>query len=60
MRSTRCSPDAAAKGLAVDPTARAWSEHLGFQPFGADAPDPVDLNLLTADIATTLELQPPA
>lgn len=45
---------------ALNPTARAWWEHLGFQAFHADVPDPVDLYLLTADIAATLELQPPA
>ena len=39
---------------AFNVTAHTWWEHVGFRPFDADAPDPADLYLLTADIEATL------
>lgn len=38
----------------LNETARSWWERLGFRPFHADAPDQLDLYLLTADIEATL------
>jgi ribosomal protein S18 acetylase RimI-like enzyme len=39
---------------ALNQTARAWWEHLGFHRFDADTGEPSDLYLLTSDIEATL------
>jgi GNAT superfamily N-acetyltransferase len=39
---------------ALDASARAWWERLGFRPFVPDEPDELDLYLLTTEIAATL------
>jgi GNAT superfamily N-acetyltransferase len=39
---------------ALNATARAWWERLGFRPFEPDDPDRLDLYLLTAEIEATL------
>jgi GNAT superfamily N-acetyltransferase len=40
---------------ALNPTARAWWEHLGFHPFYPDDPAELDLYLLTGEIEATLQ-----
>jgi GNAT superfamily N-acetyltransferase len=39
---------------ALNPTARAWWEHLGFHPFYPGDPADLDLYLLTSEIEATL------
>lgn len=35
--------------------AREWSERLGYSPFEPDDPPSLDMHLLTADIAATID-----
>jgi GNAT superfamily N-acetyltransferase len=41
---------------ALNPSARAWWERLGFQAFDPSAPDQLDLYILTSHIEATLRL----
>jgi len=43
---------------AINPNARRWWEHLGFQPFDPDEEECPDLYLLTTEIAKTLDCEP--
>jgi GNAT superfamily N-acetyltransferase len=43
---------------AINPNARRWWEHLGFQPFEPDEEECSDLYLLTTEIAKTLDREP--
>ncbi len=43
---------------AINPNARRWWEHLGFQPFDPDEEECPDLYLLTTEIAKTLDREP--
>jgi len=43
---------------AINPNARRWWEHLGFQPFDPDEEECPDLYLLTIEIAKTLDREP--